>query len=171
MKTAAVQHQSRHQQQKEKLISINAQTNCDQENFLNHNRLGSSSSLSSALRATDNNANAGRLNDGKCDNANSTSVKAEIHPPPRTAYNNEAASRQSISSVTGLLVDKNKRAAGPRLKKKVSFSDHVELVAHSADIEEVHLPNPLLDRILGKSYLKANNINNGQVLAGGVSNL
>lgn len=48
-----------------------------------------------------------------------------------------------------------------RMKKKVSFSDHVELVAHSADIEEVHLPNPLLDRILGKSYLANNNINNG----------
>jgi hypothetical protein len=49
-----------------------------------------------------------------------------------------------------------------RGKKRVSFSDHVELVAHSEDMkEEEHLPNPLLERVLGKDYLNSNNIRNG----------
>lgn len=35
-------------------------------------------------------------------------------------------------------------------KKSVSFSDHVTLVAPAEDDEEEHLPNPLLERVLGK---------------------
>lgn len=49
-----------------------------------------------------------------------------------------------------------------KVKKRVSFSDQVELVSHSEDMkEEEHLPNPLLERVLGKAFLTANNIRNG----------
>lgn len=41
-------------------------------------------------------------------------------------------------------------------KKRVSFSDQVELVG----LEEEYLPNPLLERILGKAFLANNNISN-----------
>jgi len=49
-----------------------------------------------------------------------------------------------------------------KIRKRVSFSDKVELVAHSEDMEEEeHLPNPLLDRVLGKAFLQNNQIRNG----------
>lgn len=44
----------------------------------------------------------------------------------------------------------------PRGKKRVSFSDQVELVG----LEEEYLPNPLLERVLGKAFLANNNISN-----------
>lgn len=48
-----------------------------------------------------------------------------------------------------------------KVKKRVSFSDQVELVAHSEDIiQEEHLPNPVLERVLGKAFLQCNHINN-----------
>lgn len=49
-----------------------------------------------------------------------------------------------------------------KIKKRVSFSDQVELVAHSEDMTpEEHLPNPVLERVLGKAFLNSKNINNG----------
>lgn len=49
-----------------------------------------------------------------------------------------------------------------KVRKRVSFSDQVELVAHSEDmIQEEHLPNPVLERVLGKAFLQYNHINNG----------
>lgn len=49
-----------------------------------------------------------------------------------------------------------------KVKKRVSFSDQVELVAHSEDMNpEEHLPNPLLERVLGKAFLQSKNIENG----------
>ncbi|KAI1303613.1 hypothetical protein HDE_02197 [Halotydeus destructor] len=70
--------------------------------------------------------------------------------------------------------DRARRASGTpghgqavrKAKRRVHFSDQVTLVAHSADIDEDHLPNPLLDRVLGKRYMAAAGIQNG---AGGSS--
>lgn len=51
--------------------------------------------------------------------------------------------------------------ASLKVRKRVSFSDQVEVVAHSEDMEEQeHLPNPLLERVLGKAFLNSNNIRN-----------
>lgn len=50
---------------------------------------------------------------------------------------------------------------GTKVKKRVSFSDQVELVAHSEDMSpDQHLPNPLLERVLGKAFLQSQNIHN-----------
>ena len=52
--------------------------------------------------------------------------------------------------------------AGAKIKKRVSFSDQVELVAHSEDLKpEELLPNPVLERVLGKAFLQSQNIFNG----------
>lgn len=49
-----------------------------------------------------------------------------------------------------------------KVKKRVSFSDQVELVAHSEDMNaEEHLPNPVLERVLGKAFMHSKNIQNG----------
>lgn len=50
---------------------------------------------------------------------------------------------------------------GSKVKKRVSFSDQVELVSHSEDMNpEEHLPNPLLERVLGKAFLRSQKIQN-----------
>lgn len=77
----------------------------------------------------------------------------------------DGASRRGPKSA--LKVNQSQRPSQVLLKKKVSFSDQVELVAHSADIEEEHLPNPLLERVLGARYLAENGINNGAVSSRG----
>lgn len=48
-----------------------------------------------------------------------------------------------------------------KVKKRVSFSDQVELVCSEEMIQEEHLPNPVLERVLGKAFLQNNHINNG----------
>lgn len=69
-------------------------------------------------------------------------------------------SRQNSNSGDGM---KKLHPSKPSLKtkKRVSFSDHVELVSHAEDVEEEeHLPNPLLERVLGKAFLQSNHIKN-----------
>ena len=45
-------------------------------------------------------------------------------------------------------------------KKRVSFSDQVEIVAPSEEIVEAFLPNPVLERVLGKAFLTQKGIEN-----------
>ena len=40
-----------------------------------------------------------------------------------------------------------------RRKKKVSFSDQIEWVACAGDDPEVHLPNPLLEKVLSNKHV------------------
>lgn len=54
-----------------------------------------------------------------------------------------------------IAVRKNKQS----FKKSVSFSDEVIIVAHPEDREEVHLPNPLLDRVLKQKSTLSNTVN------------
>lgn len=62
---------------------------------------------------------------------------------------------------TALVKPLNSRSL-QKVKKRVSFSDQVELVSHSEDMTpEEHLPNPLLERVLGKAFLQSKNIQNG----------
>lgn len=52
-----------------------------------------------------------------------------------------------------------KKSSAPQ-KKRVSFSDQVEIVAPKEETVEDYLPNPVLERVLGKAFLNQKGIEN-----------
>jgi len=50
----------------------------------------------------------------------------------------------------------DKKKSNSRVKKSVSFSDHVILVACAEEEPEEYIPNPIMERVLGKAFF--NNI-------------
>ena len=74
------------------------------------------------------------------ENSKSLSFGNNINLPPKTPNNQ---SDESLNSTT------KKRRSG--FKKSVSFSDQVVLVACAEEEQEEYLPNPILERILGKN--------------------
>lgn len=94
------------------------------------------------------------------ESANSSSLPVRLRRSSISSSCSEDPRTQSAQSNSS--PSRSPSKASLKMKKRVSFSDQVELVAHSEDREEEeHLPNPLLERVLGKAFLQNNNIRNG----------
>lgn len=84
-------------------------------------------------------------------------------PPPPPQMVNQSCTKaampkvaRQVSNSSLQLVDScaaSARAPEVRRKKKVSFSDQIEWVACSGDDPEVHLPNPLLEKVLSNKHI------------------
>lgn len=92
-------------------------------------------------------------------NHGSLSQSSRRRNPPHLPETSAPSPTCSISSSSTRKIGNNcikSKDSPSKGKKRVSFSDQVELVG----LEEEYLPNPLLERVLGKAFLANNNISN-----------